>query len=81
MVIDVYFPLSLSLSLSKEKLKKYDSTCDTPQPNICIISYRGTCLLGALHIELPHWCNAQSVYYIRYVASNSNKEFRDIDLK
>ncbi|XP_019442324.1 PREDICTED: uncharacterized protein LOC109347050 [Lupinus angustifolius] len=53
----------------------------TPQSNICIISYRGTGLLGALRTELPQWCDGQSVYCIRHVASNFNKEFRDNDLK
>ncbi|KAF1893844.1 hypothetical protein Lal_00002382 [Lupinus albus] len=53
----------------------------TPQPNICIISYRGTGLLGALRTELCQWCNAYSVYCIRHVASNFNKEFKDGDLK
>ncbi|KAF1863078.1 hypothetical protein Lal_00041065 [Lupinus albus] len=53
----------------------------TPQPNICIISVRETSLLGALRTELPQWCNAQSVYCIRHVASNFNKEFKDTDLK
>ncbi|KAF1897171.1 hypothetical protein Lal_00034874 [Lupinus albus] len=53
----------------------------TPQPNICIISDRGTSLLGALRTELPQWCNAHSVYCIRHVASNFNKEFKDCDLK
>ncbi|KAF1881950.1 hypothetical protein Lal_00038594 [Lupinus albus] len=53
----------------------------TPQPNICVILDRGTCLLGALRTELPQWCNAQSVYCIRHVASNFNKEFKDTYLK
>ncbi|XP_019420733.1 PREDICTED: uncharacterized protein LOC109330922 [Lupinus angustifolius] len=53
----------------------------TPQPNICIISDRGTGLLGALRTELPQWCDGHSVYCIRHVASNFNKEFRDNDLK
>ncbi|KAF1880746.1 hypothetical protein Lal_00011805 [Lupinus albus] len=37
--------------------------------------------LGALRIELSQWCNAYSVYCIRHVASNFNKEFKDGDLK
>ncbi|KAF1879569.1 hypothetical protein Lal_00033226 [Lupinus albus] len=49
----------------------------TPQPNICIISDRGTGLLGALRTEFPQWCNAHSVYCIRHVANNFNKEFKD----
>ncbi|KAF1879354.1 hypothetical protein Lal_00005820 [Lupinus albus] len=53
----------------------------TPQPNICIISDRGTGLLGALRTELSQWCNAYSVYCIHHVASNFNKEFKDGDLK
>ncbi|KAF1899190.1 hypothetical protein Lal_00019312 [Lupinus albus] len=42
---------------------------------------RGTGLLGALRTELSQWCNAYSVYCIRHVASNFNKEFKDGDLK
>ncbi|KAF1874930.1 hypothetical protein Lal_00007546 [Lupinus albus] len=38
-------------------------------------------LLGALRTELSQWCNAYSVYCIRHVASNFNKEFKDGDLK
>ncbi|CAL0320995.1 unnamed protein product [Lupinus luteus] len=53
----------------------------TQEANICIISDRGTGLLGALRVELPQWRNAHSVYCIRHVASNFNKEFRDTDLK
>ncbi|KAF1897676.1 hypothetical protein Lal_00032433 [Lupinus albus] len=53
----------------------------TPQPNICIISDKGTGLLGALRTELPQWCNAHSIYCIHHVASNFNKEFKDGDLK
>ncbi|CAL0310918.1 unnamed protein product [Lupinus luteus] len=53
----------------------------TPQPYICIISDRGTGLLGALRTELPRWCNSKSVYCIRHLASNFNKEFKDSDLK
>ncbi|CAL0299417.1 unnamed protein product [Lupinus luteus] len=53
----------------------------TQQANICIISDRGTGLLGALRTELPQWCNAHSVFCIRHVASNFNKEFRDTELK
>ncbi|KAF1870852.1 hypothetical protein Lal_00030162 [Lupinus albus] len=34
----------------------------------------GTSLLDALRIELPQWCNAQSVSCIRHLASNFNKE-------
>ncbi|XP_019451933.1 PREDICTED: uncharacterized protein LOC109354035 [Lupinus angustifolius] len=56
-------------------------TLVTPQPNICIISDRGTGLLGALRTELPRWCNSKSVYCIRHLASNFNKEFKDSDLK
>ncbi|CAL0324864.1 unnamed protein product [Lupinus luteus] len=60
----------------------YDlKTYVTPQPNLCIISDRGTCLLGALRNEVLGWSSAQSVYCIRHVASNFNKEFRDSDMK
>ncbi|KAF1899370.1 hypothetical protein Lal_00019498 [Lupinus albus] len=40
-----------------------------------------TSLLGLLRIELSQWCNAQSIYCIRHVTSNFNKEFKDIELK
>ncbi|KAF1864447.1 hypothetical protein Lal_00021870 [Lupinus albus] len=53
----------------------------TPQSNICIISDRGTGLLGALRTELSQWYNAQSGYCIRHVASNFNKELKDTNLK
>ncbi|KAF1883823.1 hypothetical protein Lal_00038315 [Lupinus albus] len=53
----------------------------TPQSNICIISDRGTGLLGALRTELHQWCNAHSVYCIRHVASNFNKEFKYVNVK
>ncbi|XP_019434623.1 PREDICTED: uncharacterized protein LOC109341225 [Lupinus angustifolius] len=53
----------------------------TPQPNLCIILDRRTDLLVALRNELTGWSSDQSVYYIRHLASNFNKEFRDSDLK
>ncbi|CAL0317899.1 unnamed protein product [Lupinus luteus] len=53
----------------------------TQQANICIISDMGTGLLGALRTELPQWCNAHSVFCIRHVASNFNKELCDTELK
>ncbi|KAF1892220.1 hypothetical protein Lal_00036581 [Lupinus albus] len=53
----------------------------TNQPNICIISDRGKGLLAALRSELTGWTSAYSVYCIRHIASNFNKEFRDSDLK
>ncbi|KAF1862232.1 hypothetical protein Lal_00026756 [Lupinus albus] len=37
-------------------------------------------LLGC-YTELSQWCNAHSVYCIRHVASNFNKEFKDGNLK
>ncbi|KAF1871107.1 hypothetical protein Lal_00020841 [Lupinus albus] len=53
----------------------------TPQPNICIISDRDTWLLAALRTQMQEWCNVESVYCIRHLASNFNKEFRDSDLQ
>ncbi|KAF1894728.1 hypothetical protein Lal_00021021 [Lupinus albus] len=41
----------------------------------------GTRLLTALRTQLQEWSNAESVYCIRHLASNFNKEFRDPDLK
>ncbi|KAH1209913.1 hypothetical protein GmHk_15G044313 [Glycine max] len=47
----------------------------TPQPNLCIISDRGTSLLEALQSEHVGWngLNVSSVYCIRHIASNFNK--------
>ncbi|KAF1895008.1 hypothetical protein Lal_00022504 [Lupinus albus] len=72
----------LLLPLSKERLKKL-GVVFLQYSDICysLTKYMGTSLLGALRTELPQWCNAQSVYCIRHVASNFNKEFKDTDLK
>ncbi|XP_019459908.1 PREDICTED: uncharacterized protein LOC109359666 [Lupinus angustifolius] len=53
----------------------------TPQPNLCIISDRGGGLLTALRSEFTGWSSEQSIYCIRHIASNFNKEFQDSDLK
>ncbi|KAF1858716.1 hypothetical protein Lal_00044749 [Lupinus albus] len=37
--------------------------------------------LAALRTQLQQWSNVESVYCIRHLASNFNKEFRDPDLK
>ncbi|KAF1868429.1 hypothetical protein Lal_00008236, partial [Lupinus albus] len=66
------FPIAFALS--KEKLKKSESDFYT------MFGHMGTGLLGALRTELPQWCNAKSIYYIRHVASNFNKEFKDTDV-
>ena len=55
----------------------------TPQPNLCIISDRGTSLLAALQSERVGWngSNVSSMYCIRHIASNFNKQFKKLDLK
>ncbi|KAF1872166.1 hypothetical protein Lal_00033820 [Lupinus albus] len=73
MVIDIYF--QLHLPLSNEKLKKHESVFST------MFEHMSTCLLSALSTKLPQWCNANSVYCIRHIASSFNKEFKHTDLK
>ncbi|KAF1876747.1 hypothetical protein Lal_00031563 [Lupinus albus] len=53
----------------------------TPQPNICVISDRGTRLLAALRTQLQEWYIDESIYCICHLASNFNNEFQDSDLK
>ncbi|KAH1215601.1 hypothetical protein GmHk_13G036700 [Glycine max] len=55
----------------------------TPQPNLCIISNRETSLLAALQFECVGWNgpDVSSVYCIRHIASNFNKQFKNVDLK
>ena len=55
----------------------------TPQPNLCIISDRGTSLLATLQFEHVGWNgpDVSSVYCIRHIASNFNKQFKNVDLK
>ncbi|KAH1198988.1 hypothetical protein GmHk_18G052449 [Glycine max] len=82
------FPLAFAIVESKIKeawmwflhyLKRYV----TPQPNLCIISYRGTNLLAALQSERVglNGPDVSYVYCIRHIASNFNKQFKNIDLK
>jgi len=49
----------------------------TPQPNLCIISNRGTGLLAILQLERVGWTgpNVSSMYCIRHIASNFKKQF------
>jgi len=55
----------------------------TPQPNLCIISDMGAGLLVALRLERVRWIgsNVTFVYCIFHIASNFNKEFKNVDLK
>ncbi|KAL5173236.1 hypothetical protein HKD37_16G045828 [Glycine soja] len=55
----------------------------TPQPNLCIISDRGTSLLATLRSERVRWIGScvTFTYYIYHIASNFNKEFKNVDLK
>ncbi|XP_057434380.1 uncharacterized protein LOC130727291 [Lotus japonicus] len=55
----------------------------TPQPNLCIISDRGSGLLAALQDQRVGWVepDAQSVYCIRHIASNFNQRFKNDELK
>ncbi|CAL0320990.1 unnamed protein product [Lupinus luteus] len=83
MTIDVYDILRLLLSNERRKRRESGSSSIffLLLPSICIISDRGTGLLSALRTELPQWSNAHSVFCIRHIASNFNKEFRDTELK
>ena len=82
------FPLAFAIVESETKeawmwflhyLRRYV----TPQPNLCIISDRGTSLLAALQSERVGWNgpDVSSVYCIRHIASNFNKQFKNVDLK
>ncbi|KAL5159276.1 hypothetical protein HKD37_15G043629 [Glycine soja] len=55
----------------------------TLQSNLCIILDRRTSLLVALQSECVGWNgpNVSSVYCIRHIASNFNKQFKNVDLK
>ena len=74
------FPLAFAIVESKTReawmwflhyLRRYV----TLQPNLCIISDRGTDLLVALQSESVGWNgpNVLSMYCIRHIASNFNK--------
>ncbi|XP_006596832.1 uncharacterized protein [Glycine max] len=49
----------------------------TPQPNLCIISDRGTVFLAASQLEHVGWNgpDVSFVYCIRHITSNFNKQF------
>ncbi|KAL5161713.1 hypothetical protein HKD37_07G018958 [Glycine soja] len=55
----------------------------TPQLNLCIISDRGTDLITALQFERVGWNgpDVSFVYCIRHIASNFNKQFKNVDLE
>jgi len=55
----------------------------TPQPNICLITDRGKVILSALQSSNVAWekDGLSSVSYIRHIASNFNKNFKNAELK
>ena len=55
----------------------------TPQPNLCMITDRGTGIISALQSEEVGWegDGLVSVYCIRHIASNFNKKFKNAQLK
>jgi len=55
----------------------------TPQPNLCLITNRGSTILSALQSKEVRWeqQGLQSVYCIRHIASNFNKKFKNAELK
>ena len=55
----------------------------TPQPNLCMITDRGTGIISALQSEEVGWegDGLVSVYCIRHIASNFNKKFKNVELK
>ncbi|KAF1881954.1 hypothetical protein Lal_00038598 [Lupinus albus] len=67
-IANQFYKLMLCLLLLKEKRRKHEID-------------KGTGLLNALRTQLQEWSNVESVYCIRHLASNFNKEFRDYDLK
>ncbi|KAH1210808.1 hypothetical protein GmHk_15G045028 [Glycine max] len=82
------FPLAFAIVKSETKeswmwflhyLRRYV----TPQPNLCIISDKGINLLVALQSERVGWNESDvlSVYCIHHIASNFNKQFKNVDLK
>ena len=52
----------------------------TPQPNVCLITDRGSAILSALESPEVGW-ESQSVFCIRHIASNFNKKFKNAELK
>ncbi|XP_068497499.1 uncharacterized protein [Phaseolus vulgaris] len=55
----------------------------TPQPNLCMITDRGTGIISALQSEEVGWegDGLVSVYCICHIASNFNKKFKNVQLK
>jgi len=55
----------------------------TPQPNICLITNRGTTIPSALQSLEVAWegNGLTSIYCIRHVSSNFNKQFKNAELK
>jgi len=55
----------------------------TPQPNICLITDRGKAILSALQSPNIAWeeDGLSSVFWIRHIASNFNKKFKNTELK
>ena len=82
------FPLAFAIVESETKeawmwLLHYLRRYVTLQPNLCIISDRETGLLATLQSERVGWNgpDVSSVYCIRHIASNFNKQFKNDDLK
>ena len=55
----------------------------TLQPNVCLITNRGSAILSALQSPNVGWeaHGLQSVFCIRHIASNFNKKFKNAELK
>ena len=55
----------------------------TPQPNLCMITDRGTDIISALQSKEVGWegDDLVSVYCIRHIVSNFNKKFKNAQLK
>ena len=82
------FPLAFAIVEGETKeawmwFLHYLRTYVTPQPNLCNISYRWRALLAALQSEQLGWIGSSvnSIFCIRHIASNFNKEFKNSELK
>jgi len=55
----------------------------TPQPNLCMITDRGTGIISTLQSEEVGWKenNLFYVYCICHIASNFKKKFKNVELK
>jgi len=55
----------------------------TPQPNLCMITDRGTNIISTLQFEEVGWegDNLVFVYCIRHITTNFNKKFKNVELK